>query len=95
MGLAVLPERLKAELFELADALVKGGDTRGSESLAKHADWAEELMTRYQFTEENAMEILKNEVGKVFAEVLECAGVYKCNESGRNAFMRFIEYVDR
>ena len=47
MGLAVLPARLKGELAELADALVQGADLRGSETLAKHADWAEELKARY------------------------------------------------
>ena len=52
MGLAVLPARLKGELAELADALVQGADLRGSETLAKHADWAEELKTRYTFTAE-------------------------------------------
>ena len=95
MGLAVLPARLKAELFDLADALANGGDIRASESLQKHANWAEELKARYQFTEDNAMDILKAEVGKVFAEVLECAGVYKCDKNGREAFVRFIDSVNR
>ena len=30
---------------------------------------------------------------KIEAEVLENAGVYKCDEAGRDAFMRFVEYV--
>ena len=55
----------------------------------------EELKARYQFTEDNAMDILKAEVGKVFAEVLECAGVYKCDKNGREAFVRFIDSVNR
>ena len=90
MGLAVLPARLKTELFDLADAIVEGRDLRADEVLSKHADWAEELMNRYIFTRENVMEILQNEVGKVFATVLEHAGVYKCTEEGRTAFLRFI-----
>ncbi len=94
MGLAVLPARLKTELSDLADALVAGRDIRADEVLAKHADWAEELMTRYTFTRDNAMDILKDEVGKVFATVLEHAGVYKCTEEGRAAFMRFIDHVN-
>ncbi|MGI5954575.1 MAG: galactose-1-phosphate uridylyltransferase, partial [Dysosmobacter sp.] len=93
MGLAVLPARLKGELAELADALVQGADLRGSETLAKHADWAEELKARYTFTAENVTDILQSEVGAVFAQVLEHAGVYKCTPEGRAAFQRFIDSV--
>ena len=93
MGLAVLPARLKGELAELADALDQGVDLRGSETLAKHADWAEELKTRYTFTAENVTDILQSEVGAVFAQVLEHAGVYKCTPEGRAAFQRFIDSV--
>ncbi len=35
--------------------------------------------------------ILQNEIGYVFAGVLEDAGVYKRNQEGINAFMRFID----
>ena len=94
MGLAVLPARLKNELAALADALVEGRDLRSDEVLEKHADWADELKTRYTFTQDNAMEILQQEVGKVFATVLEHAGVYKCTEEGRAAFLRFIASVN-
>ncbi len=93
MGLAVLPSRLKGELAALADALVEGRDIRADQTLEKHADWAETLKARYTFTRENAMEILQKEVGVVFATVLEHAGVYKCTEEGRRAFLRFIDSV--
>ena len=93
MGLAVLPSRLKQELFDLADMLARGEDLRADETLAKHADWAEELKARYTFTEENAEEILRREVGVVFATVLEHAGVYKCTPEGREAFLRFVQSV--
>jgi UDPglucose--hexose-1-phosphate uridylyltransferase len=94
MGLAVLPSRLKGELTALAQVLVSGGNLRADESLLKHADWAEELKTRYSFTGENAMDILKREVGLVFARVLEHAGVYKCTQEGRAAFLRFAGFVN-
>ena len=94
MGLAVLPGRLKEELHELAEALVKGTDISGVEKLRKHARWAEELKLRHTFTEENALEILMEETGCVFAKVLEDAGVYKCDEAGRAAFVRFAEAVN-
>ena len=93
MGLAVLPARLKAELKELADALVSGADLRESDAIAKHADWAEELKTRYTFTAHNVEGILRDEVGKVFARVLQDAGVYKCTPEGRAAFRKFIASV--
>ena len=93
MGLAVLPARLKDELAALGAALVSGGDLRGDETLAKHAPWAESLAEKYTFTAESAMSILKQEVGKVFATVLEHAGVYKRTPEGREAFLRFVESV--
>ena len=93
MGLAVLPSRLKQEMAALADALVTGRDICQDELLAKHADWAEELKTRYTFTAQNAEEILQQEIGKVFATVLEHAGVFKCTPEGRIAFHKFIKSV--
>jgi UDPglucose--hexose-1-phosphate uridylyltransferase len=93
MGLAVLPARLKDELTDLADALVHGADIRADARLEKHADWAEELKTRYTFTADNALDILKDETGKVFAQVLEHAGVYKCTAEGRAAMLRFLNSV--
>ena len=37
---------------------------------------------------------VKAEIGKVFAKVLEHAGVYKRNENGMNAFLHFAQYVN-
>ncbi len=93
MGLAVLPARLKTELADLAQALVRGSDVRADETLAKHADWADGLAQKYTFTAENALPILQDEVGRVFAQVLEHAGVYKRTAEGKEAFLRFIESV--
>ena len=93
MGLAVLPSRLKQEMADLAEALVTGRDIRQDEQLAKHADWAEELKTRHTFTQQNAAELLRQEIGAVFATVLEHAGVYKCTPEGRTAFCKFIRSV--
>ena len=93
MGLAVLPARLKNELTELARVLVSGAPVGGE--LEKHAPWAEELKRAYTFTEENALDILKAETGRVFARVLEHAGVYKRTPAGRAAFARFIDAVCR
>ena len=94
MGLAVLPSRLKDELARLADAIIEGSDIRADEMLAKHADWVDEFKPHYaSITRENVDDILKEEVGKIFARVLEDAGVYKCTPEGREAFGRFLATV--
>ena len=93
MGLAVLPARLKEELAETARRLGAGEDLRSDERCAKHADWAEEFAPRYTITPQNALEIVEKEVGKVFAQVLEDAGVYKRTPQGQEAFLRFIAQV--
>jgi UDPglucose--hexose-1-phosphate uridylyltransferase len=93
MGLAVLPARLKEELAAVAECLIDGKDLRASELTAAHADWAETFRNRYEINEENALGIVKRETGLVFSEVLEHAGVYKRNEEGRSAFLRFLQSV--
>ena len=93
MGLAVLPARLKGEIEGMCRAIVAGEDLRKDEALAKHADWVDELKKTYTFTADNVEEILKKEIGIVFMKVLEHAGVYKCTEEGRQAFLRFVDSV--
>lgn len=91
MGLAVLPARLKEEMEILAEYLVEGKDVRSNEKIEKHADWVDTFVGKYDaITVENAMEILEKEIGIVFTKVLEDAGVFKCTEEGREAFMRFV-----
>ena len=94
MGLAVLPSRLKQELADLAEAILSGGDIRSNPELEKHADWVDEFLPKYEhITSENINEILQKEVGLVFEQVLEDAGVYKCTPEGREAFARFLRSV--
>ncbi len=95
MGLAVLPSRLKQELGDLAKAAVSGKDIFSDEVLSKHAEWLEELKKEYTFTEENAMDIILKETGKVFSKVLEDAGVYKNTPEGKAAFIDFIDTVNK
>jgi UDPglucose--hexose-1-phosphate uridylyltransferase len=95
MGLAVLPARLKDEMAELADAIISGKDLRSTETLASHAEWAENFLPNYaDVNAGNIMDILRTEIGHVFREVLEDAGVFKCTDEGRAAFARFIEAVN-
>ena len=95
MGLAVLPSRLKTEMALLADALVNGTDIRADEKINSHADWADELKAKYEFTSENVHEILRKEIGIVFSKVLEHAGVYKRTPEGKEAFLRFADHVNK
>lgn len=91
MGLAVLPSRLKDELELLTEYILEKKDIRSNETLQKHADWVEGFLPDYpDLNPDNIDGILKQEVGKVFCQVLEDAGVYKCTEEGMNAFGRFI-----
>lgn len=92
MGLAVLPARLKDEMKKLGEYLAAGKDFRSDEELVKHADWVEGFRGNYDsITESNVDEILQKEIGIVFKQVLEHAGVYKNDEKGEAGFMRFIE----
>ena len=87
MGLAVLPARLKREMELLEDAVLNGKDIRSIEDISKHADWVDEWRSDYDLSSsDNIREALQKEIGRTFAKVLECAGVYKNDED----FMRFI-----
>lgn len=95
MGLAVLPGRLKSEMDSLRIALLEGKDIRNDEVLGKHADWVDEFMAKHKdFNKDNAEEIIRQEIGLVFSEVLTDAGVYKDDEKGRKGILRFIERVN-
>lgn len=103
MGLAVLPARLKDEMAALEQALLDGSAIRKDEVLEKHADWVEEFLPKYGITPGTALEgevspeklheMIQTEIGLVFMQVLEDAGVYKCTEEGRAAFLRFVDSV--
>ena len=93
MGLAVLPSRLKEEINVLADAMVNGKDITADERIAKHAEWAAEIMQNNEITADNCVDILKAEIGKVFTAILEQCGVYERNETGKAQFIKFAESV--
>ena len=96
MGLAVLPARLKDEMERLAEAILAGADIRKDEVLEKHADWVEEFLPKYEnVARDNIMDILQKEIGDVFMQVLEDAGVYKRTADGQTAFDRFTESLNQ
>ena len=94
MGLAVLPSRLKTEMELLADYIVNNKDIRSNEELSKHAEWVEEFTQNYShIDDQNVNTILQAEIGKIFCQVLECAGVFKSTPEGMDAFNRFIKVI--
>ncbi len=94
MGLAVLPARLKGEMELLEEYILEGKDIRSNEQIEKHADWVDEFLPDYpDINKDNIGHILEQEVGKVFCQVLEDAGVYKCTPEGLESFHRFISVL--
>ena len=89
MGLAVLPARLEMELAEIRQFLIG----KSSDVAAYHLEWADQIQSEYGEILDSRMadEILKKELGKKFAKVLEDAGVFK----ERRAFERFIHTLNK
>ena len=97
-----LPEALSAykEAFVFTDETVRalyGKKVRaalGADGLAaSHADWAADVYARRadELDGGRCEEVLRDEVGRVFAGVLEDAGVFKWDDEGRAAQRRFAE----
>lgn len=88
LGLAILPPRLKDELYEVERFLL--GEV---ETVAEiHQQWADSLKEQNaDITKENVQAIIEAGVGDVFLKVLEDAGVFKTDEEGQAAFVRFID----
>jgi len=92
MGLAVLPARLQKELNLLERFIAEGKDVGSDETIAKHAAWASRFAPALRGQPEEVVRAtLEREVGRVFLDVLEDAGVFKRNADGKAAFLRFIE----
>ena len=95
MGLAILPARLKDQGAQIADILSgKAPNTSREEGspLTVHADWIDTLIAKYGTTlsHEKAEKAVRDEIGIVFSHVLENAGVFKQDEAGQAAFLRFL-----
>ncbi len=98
MGLAILPARLKKEMEALEAHILSGKDItllKDDEVLAKHADWAEKWFASCDDATlkdaEKLHKVVQKEIGLVFTKVLECAGVYKRDTAGIEAFKRFLD----
>lgn len=93
MGLAVLPSRLKGEMEALKAAMLDGADIRADEVLSKHAEWAEMIKSKYDVNKDNIDGIIRDEIGIVFAAILEQCGVFSRDEEGRKGLLKFINGV--
>lgn len=94
MGLAVLPSRLSREIDILSDALISGKPVADIPTIAHHAEWAEELVSRHpEMNESNVRSIIEEGIGEVFLRVLLDAGVFKRTPEGKAAFMRFVSEI--
>ena len=95
LGLAILPARLKSEMEQIRAELLRGAaDIAGIADIEKHADWYRSVRAAHTtVTEGNVDGILRDEIGKVFLEVLTHAGVFKRDAAGMAAFDRWIESI--
>ena len=95
LGLAILPARLKSEMEQIRAELLRGtADIAGIADIEKHADWYRSVRAAHlSVTEGNVDGILRDEIGKVFLEVLTHAGVFKRDTAGMAAFDRWIESI--
>ena len=95
LGLAILPARLKSEMEQIRAELLRGtADIAGIADIEKHADWYRSVRAAHMaVTEGNVDGILRDEIGKVFLEVLTHAGVFKRDAAGMAAFDRWIESI--
>ena len=105
MGLAVLPARLLGEMDRLKEVILAGGEPADVPEIAAHAPWAHEILARHpEYAPENvgaldeagraALDgIVEQEIGQVFAQVLEHCAVFADDEEGRAAFARFVGAV--
>lgn len=104
MGLAVLPGRLQTELEAISRLLVgtvsldsltttgEGDSEHTDNPLHKHRAWIEAMLDHYGtgLSPTEAEEVLRDEVGRKFMEVLEASGVFKRTPEGNEAFRRLM-----
>ena len=102
MGLAVLPARLLGEMELLKRTILAGENPASVPGLEPHAPWAAEVLARHPEFAPDAVatadpaaldEVIEQEIGAVFARVLEHCAVFAADEVGKAAFDKFIESV--
>ena len=92
MGLAVLPGRLSAEMAALREQMLAGVLDPNDPATGKHTDWAKHILeTRPDFNSRTADAVLREEIGQVFAQVLEQCAVFRRDADGRAGLAQFLE----
>lgn len=100
MGLAVLPGRLQSELKDIeriltGEVIYHKNMYDESSGLYKHISWIEEMIKAYGtgLKREDARAVLEHQVCRKFSMVLEDAGVFKRDQKGTSAFIRFMSQL--
>jgi len=95
MGLAVLPARLKKEMELVKNHVLSGNDSKFPDNIEKHQEWIKSIKKEnLSINASNIDMILQNEIGKVYAKILEQTGVFKRTGEGKAAFKKFIKEVN-
>ena len=93
MGLAILPARLESSLAEVQAVLSGREDLAGLPGDFPHMEWTEALLARHggRLAPEEAEEVVRQETGAVFSEVLQDCGVFKTTPEGAEGLQRFMD----
>lgn len=99
MGMAILPGRLKAEIELIIDFILNKmnvNDIQTNDCLYIHQQWINALSEqREQMNKLALQQIIEVSIGHKFTQMLECAGVFKNTPQGNQAFIDFIQDVNR
>ena len=90
-GLSILPPRLKRELKQIAAILDEHLDKEAFPELSAHFEWIDSLRQRFEFKENNAWQIIQQEVGDIFVRMLEDCAVFDRTAEGDSAFRKFVQ----
>lgn len=102
MGLAVLPSRLLAEMSLLEETILAGTPIASVSELEPHREWAEDLLARHpEFgagrvgpdDARSLASVIREEIGLVFARVLEQCAVFAATPEGSSALDGFLGTV--
>ena len=88
-----MPGRLKNEMVELIQTLKNG---QNIEITNKHYPWFKELLLKIKKLEvkkEELDQFIEQEIGIRFVDMLECGGVFKLNDKGKQGMDRFMSTI--
>ena len=80
-------------MLQIGELIAKGEieKIKDLSSLAQHYNWVKSFINEYEgYQPEDVADILLEEIGQTFEKVLLTCGVFKHDEQGKEAFLRFI-----